>query len=341
MTARRRPRKGQKGRRRDLSPSPLARSAPGAGGGVGPRPCEGCLTRARFPTNVGHALCELWYRAIARQAVLPCLRSTCDAYLSELRAEVEAGFRFCPDCGFEIAAEGVAAGSGRFRRASASPAACLPGWRDKIRASRRAIEGERKQVTVLFCDLAGSTAVADHLDPEEYRELLDHYTALAMHEIYRFEGIVNQLAGDGVMALFGAPIAHEDAPQRAVWAALAIRDALAQFNDELKRRARLRAAGAHRHPHRTGGRRHGRQRSEDGLHGDRRHHQPRRPARVARPAGHGPDQRGHRAPGARLLRDAPGRAAGREGQGRAGRRLRGDRRSAARRARWRSPRRAA
>ena len=104
----------------------------------------------------------------------------------------------------------------------------------KIRASRRAIEGERKQVTVLFCDLAGSTAIAGGLDPEEYHELLEQYVALAMHEIYRFEGIVNQLAGDGMMALFGAPIAHEDAPQRAVCAALGIQDALAQLNDELE-----------------------------------------------------------------------------------------------------------
>jgi class 3 adenylate cyclase/tetratricopeptide (TPR) repeat protein len=148
-------------------------------------------------------------------------------------AEVEAGFRFCPDCGFEIAAERAQPPGGdspRQRFGTSMPA----GMADKIRASRRAIEGERKQVTVMFCDLVGSTAVAGHLDPEEYREVIDRYTALAMHEIYRFEGFVNQLAGDGVMALFGAPIAHEDAPQRAVWTALAIRDALAQFNDELK-----------------------------------------------------------------------------------------------------------
>ena len=86
---------------------------------------------------------------------------------------------------------------------------------------------------MLFCDLVGSTAIAERLDPEEYRELLEQYLELAFREIYRFEGIVNQLAGDGLMALFGAPIAHEDAPQRAVRAALAIRDALAALQRRL------------------------------------------------------------------------------------------------------------
>lgn len=148
-------------------------------------------------------------------------------------AVVDPAFRFCPDCGNEFA---VAPESEQppdqdtlTRLSSAMP----EGMAQKIRETRASIEGERKQVTVLFCDLAGSTAVADKLDPEEYHDLLERYLALAFHEIYRFEGIVNQLAGDGLMALFGAPIAHEDAPQRAVWAALAIRDSLAHFNEEL------------------------------------------------------------------------------------------------------------
>jgi class 3 adenylate cyclase len=128
---------------------------------------------------------------------------------------VDPGFRFCPDCGQALASE-----------APAAPASSVPeDLAQKIRAAH-SLPGERKQVTVLFCDLAGSTAVAGGLDPEVYREVLDQYVALAMHEVYRFEGIVNQLSGDGFMALFGAPVAHEDAPQRAVLAALAIRDAL-------------------------------------------------------------------------------------------------------------------
>ncbi len=140
--------------------------------------------------------------------------------------EVDPGFRFCPDCGQPMAADTTAA---------PTPPSNVPdSLAQKIRDAQ-GMPGERKQVTVLFCDLAGSTAVAAGLDPEIYREVLDQYVALAMHEIYRLEGIVNQLSGDGFMALFGAPVAHEDAPQRAVLAALAIRDALAHFNEQLQR----------------------------------------------------------------------------------------------------------
>ena len=135
---------------------------------------------------------------------------------------VQATFRFCPDCGAPLA------------HGDATPAAPAPHMPDelaqKLRAAAPPALEERKLVTVLFCDLVGSTALAERMDPEEYRDLLEHYTALAFREIYAVEGIVNTLAGDGLMALFGAPIAHEDAPHRAVRAALAIRDALAAFN---------------------------------------------------------------------------------------------------------------
>ncbi|MBY0279461.1 AAA family ATPase, partial [Candidatus Binatia bacterium] len=100
----------------------------------------------------------------------------------------------------------------------------------RLVATPGGVNGERKRVTVLFCDLAGSTEMADGLDPEEFREILDQYVEVGMEQVYRYDGIVNQLAGDGIMALFGAPIAHEDAPERAVRAALAIRDAVAHLN---------------------------------------------------------------------------------------------------------------
>ncbi|HVM97664.1 MAG TPA: adenylate/guanylate cyclase domain-containing protein [Candidatus Acidoferrales bacterium] len=103
----------------------------------------------------------------------------------------------------------------------------------KIRASKDSVEGERKQVTVMFCDLAGSTAMAERLDPEEYHDLLEQYLELAFRAVYRYEGIVNQLAGDGFMALFGAPVAHEDAPQRAVRTALDIQRDLSELNERL------------------------------------------------------------------------------------------------------------
>ena len=151
-------------------------------------------------------------------------------------------FRFCPDCGAAVVPEGdgapaPAAATVQPVAATAAPAfpgASMPvGMAEKIRAGGGIIAGERKVVTVLFCDLADSTTVAAKLDPEEYRDLLDRYLEIAMREIYRFDGIVNQLAGDGLMALFGAPIAHEDAPQRAIWAALAVRDAMREFNRSL------------------------------------------------------------------------------------------------------------
>jgi class 3 adenylate cyclase/tetratricopeptide (TPR) repeat protein len=112
-----------------------------------------------------------------------------------------------------------------------------------IRAARGAIEGERQLVTVVFCDLVGSTAIAERLDPEDYHDLLDEYLELAFAEIYRLDGMVNQLAGDGMMALFGAPVAHEDAPQRAVRAGLAIHEALRPFAERVQaeRGIRLRA----------------------------------------------------------------------------------------------------
>ncbi|MFN8544238.1 MAG: adenylate/guanylate cyclase domain-containing protein [Candidatus Binatia bacterium] len=135
---------------------------------------------------------------------------------------VEAGFRFCPGCGAPLADARLA------RLAQHIPA----GLADKLRATRDLPAGERKQVTVLFCDLVGSTALAARLDPEEYHDRLEAYLERAVAEIYRLEGIVPHLAGDGFMALFGAPIAHEDAPQRAVRAALAIHAALEGLGQE-------------------------------------------------------------------------------------------------------------
>ena len=148
---------------------------------------------------------------------------------------IEPGFRFCPECGTPAPGERRDAG-GEARRAVAErpDAASRPRFPEtlaaKIRASQGVIAGERKLVTVMFCDLVGSTAIAERLDPEEYRDLLEEYMALVFREVYRVEGIITHLAGDGVMALFGAPIAHEDAPYRAVCSALAIRDALAELN---------------------------------------------------------------------------------------------------------------
>jgi class 3 adenylate cyclase/tetratricopeptide (TPR) repeat protein len=106
---------------------------------------------------------------------------------------------------------------------------------DKILQSRSALEGERKQVTVFFADVKGSMELASELDPEEWHRILDGFFQILSDGVHRFEGRVNQYTGDGIMALFGAPIAHEDHAQRACYAALWLRDELRGYADELKR----------------------------------------------------------------------------------------------------------
>jgi class 3 adenylate cyclase/tetratricopeptide (TPR) repeat protein len=105
---------------------------------------------------------------------------------------------------------------------------------EKILESRSALEGERRQVTVLFADIAGFTALAERLDPEDVHRIVDHCFELITAAVHRFEGTINQYTGDGVMALFGAPIAHEDSPRRAAHAALAVQRALRDYDRELQ-----------------------------------------------------------------------------------------------------------
>src|SRR5712691_2690995 len=106
---------------------------------------------------------------------------------------------------------------------------------EKILTSRRAMEGERKQVTVLFADLNGSTELIRDLDPEQAQAILDPALHTMMDAVHRFEGTVNQVLGDGIMALFGAPVAHEDHALRACYAALAMQAALRRYAEEVRR----------------------------------------------------------------------------------------------------------
>jgi class 3 adenylate cyclase/tetratricopeptide (TPR) repeat protein len=105
---------------------------------------------------------------------------------------------------------------------------------EKILASRAALEGERKQVTVLFADIKGSTELIEGLDPEEARRLLDPALHLMMEAVHRYEGTVNQVLGDGIMALFGAPVAHEDHAVRACYTALAMQAAMRRYTEEVR-----------------------------------------------------------------------------------------------------------
>ncbi len=106
---------------------------------------------------------------------------------------------------------------------------------EKILTSRRALAGERKQVTVLFADLKDSTELIRGLDPEAAQQLLDPALHHMMDAVHRFEGTVNQVMGDGIMALFGAPIAHEDHALRACYAALAMQAAMQPYTEEVRR----------------------------------------------------------------------------------------------------------
>ena len=128
--------------------------------------------------------------------------------------------KFCPECG--AAAPGsVPAGTGVPALAAADPTAA-PAMvytprhlAEKILATRSAVEGERKSVTVLFCDVVRSTRLAEELGPEGMHALLGRFFEVALAHVHRYEGTVNQFLGDGFMALFGAPLAHEDHARRA------------------------------------------------------------------------------------------------------------------------------
>jgi class 3 adenylate cyclase/tetratricopeptide (TPR) repeat protein len=143
----------------------------------------------------------------------------------------------CPGCGADAPGDGAFCDRCGARLAAAPsppPSSYTPAHlAARIRATRAAVEGERKLVTVLFADVVNSTAMAEHIDPEEMRAIVDRCFGHMLEEVHRFEGTVNQFTGDGVMALFGAPLALEDAPRRAVLAALAIQRALAASRDTL------------------------------------------------------------------------------------------------------------
>jgi class 3 adenylate cyclase/tetratricopeptide (TPR) repeat protein len=144
-------------------------------------------------------------------------------------AELAAGSNFCNKCGTPVATE--AATQPRF----VSPETYTPKHlAEKILTSKAALEGERKQVTVLFADLTGSMELLADRDPEEARKLLDPVLERMIEAVHRYEGTVNQVMGDGIMALFGAPLAHEDHAVRACYAALRMQESVKQYADEVR-----------------------------------------------------------------------------------------------------------
>ena len=140
-----------------------------------------------------------------------------------------AASQFCNKCG--TAVTGQAATPPRF---SSPESYTPPQLAQKILTCRSALEGERKQVTGLFADLKGSMELLADRDPEEARRLLDPVRERMMEAVHRYEGTVNQVMGDGIMSLFGAPVAHEDHAVRACYAALAQQTALRRLSGNFR-----------------------------------------------------------------------------------------------------------
>ena len=147
------------------------------------------------------------------------------------------GSKFCNECGhsltilFEQPAKELS-----FDEKIEKIQRYLPqGLTEKILSQKNKIEGERKQVTVMFCDMAGYTSLSEILGTEEAYSIMDQVYEILIHKVHEFEGTVNEMTGDGVLALFGAPIAIEDAPQRSIRVAMAIHLEMSKLNDRLKK----------------------------------------------------------------------------------------------------------
>jgi class 3 adenylate cyclase len=191
-----------------------------------------------FEEIVDHALAMLQrrgrvaYRTLRRQFQLD------DEALEDLKTELIKAQRLAVDENGEVLVwtGGTASPGGLAEAQTRAPLISMPAHlAEKILQSKPTLEGERKQVTVLFADLKGSMELLADRDPEEARQLLDPVLEQMMDAVHRYEGTVNQVMGNGIMALFGAPVAHEDHAVRACYAALTMQDALRRYSTEVRR----------------------------------------------------------------------------------------------------------
>ncbi|MFN8600090.1 MAG: AAA family ATPase [Candidatus Binatia bacterium] len=184
---------------------------------------------------MSHDVCPRCGRAQSEEGLACC--AACGAPLRRACGSCghrgEPGARFCSACGASLAADAAPTAPSP---TGIGPRAYTPRHlAERILGQRAAIEGERKQVTVLFLDMKGSMEIASEVDPEEWHALMDRFFVIASAAVHRWEGTVNQYAGDGIMALFGAPLALEDHAERACHAALDLAAEFARTADDLKR----------------------------------------------------------------------------------------------------------
>ena len=151
-------------------------------------------------------------------------------------ALIPKGKKFCGECGhnFVISSEPTPKDLSFDEKIDKIQRYLPKGLTEKILSQRDRIEGERKQVTVMFCDMEGFTPLVERLGPEEAYSIMDQVYEILIHKVHDYEGTVNEMTGDGIMALFGAPVALEDAPQRAIRSAIAIHLEMTRFNDRIK-----------------------------------------------------------------------------------------------------------
>jgi class 3 adenylate cyclase len=143
---------------------------------------------------------------------------------------------FCDECGFKLSELSQKASKDlSFDEKLIKIQKYIPkGLTEKILSQKNRIEGERRQVTVMFCDMAGFTTLSEKLDPERAYGIIDRVYEILIHKVHEYEGTVNEMTGDGIMALFGAPIALEDAPQRAIRSSLAIHREMSNFSNSIR-----------------------------------------------------------------------------------------------------------
>jgi hypothetical protein len=182
-------------------------------------------------------------------------------------APVQPGERFCGECGAAIGAS-----------APRYPSSAYPSTLQLNNAipATEVIDGERKTVTALFADIKGSMELMEDLDPEEARAIVDPALKLMIGAVRRYDGYIVQSTGDGIFALFGAPVAHEDHPQRALYAALRIQDQIAPLRRQLARGRPRALTDPHRCQYRRGsGALYSPRRGQERVHADRPYSQSR------------------------------------------------------------------